>query len=373
MVFLKVATYLSLCFFLLLPVTVCAQNLVYNGGFEEFVKCPERLGNFEADVSSWNTPTRGSTDYFNSCSKTMGAPENFNGKQDAYAGNGYAGLYLYAPQDYREYIQVPLMQPLRSGVAYELLFYISLADRSDFAVRSFGVLLTREEINLDIKKALSKMHLYSMRENEFYILEINPGDYFKDTKKWIPVRTQFKAKGTEQFLAIGNFDNNAATAKVKLKEGRKKGAYYYIDAVSLRELDLENNSSIVSKDSLTISATYELDKTHIFNTILFDFDTYNLLDKAKEDLNDIYSYLQANEKLHISIEGHTDNIGSRTYNQALSDKRCAAVASYFISLGLKEERISWQGHGGMNPITTNDTEEGRRKNRRVAFVISKPD
>ncbi len=350
-----------------------SQNLVYNPGFEEYVKCPVRLGNFEADLIEWNTPTIGSTDYFNSCSINMGTPENFNGKQDAFAGNGYAGLYLYAPQDYREYIQVPLKETLQKDSVYEILFYISLADKSDFAVRSFGILFSQEEIKIGIKKELSKMHLYKLPDNEFHLLEINPGDYLKDMKDWIPIRANYIAKGMENFLLLGNFKNNAGTAKVKLKEGRKKGAYYYIDEVSLVAKGMKNILMENTKDSLAISAAYELDKTHIFNTILFDFDESTLLNSAKEDIREIYTYLQSNDTLHISIEGHTDNIGSKTYNQILSDKRCYAVASYFISLGLDRSRISWEGFGGDNPIHNNSTKEGRSKNRRVAFVISKPD
>ena len=65
----------------MLPMGVFAQNLVPNGGFEEYRNCPRYLGNFQDDVAYWTTPTAGSTDYFHLCSQHMGTPENFNGAQ----------------------------------------------------------------------------------------------------------------------------------------------------------------------------------------------------------------------------------------------------------------------------------------------------
>ncbi len=373
MFFTNTSTYITICFLAFIPIICTSQNLVYNGSFEEYVSCPKHLGNFEADVVSWNTPTQGSTDYFNSCSLTMGAPENFNGKQDAFSGTGYAGFYLYAPQDYREYIQVPLKRTLQKGQEYDLSFKISLADDSDYAIKKFGVLLSNEEIKLDIKKELSKMHLYRMKQNTFYLLELNSNNYLKDMKSWTEVSTAFTATGKEQYLLIGNFFNNARTAKVKIKEGRKKGAYYYLDDVRLIQTNYKKSGELAAKDSTVVSTVFELDKTHVVNTILFDFDTYELLEDAKDDLDKIYHYLKTNVALKIRIEGHTDNVGNPRYNQILSDKRCFAVASYFMTLGLKEDRISWQGFGDRQPIRTNDTKEGRTTNRRVAFVISKSD
>ena len=74
----------------------------------------------------WSTPTQGSTDYFNACSKVMSAPENFNGVQYPKSGEAYAGFYFYAPGDYREYIQAELTRTLRRGIkGYQLTFYVS--------------------------------------------------------------------------------------------------------------------------------------------------------------------------------------------------------------------------------------------------------
>jgi len=348
-----------------------SQNLILNPSFEQYEECPLKLGNFENDVIAWSAPTLGSTDYFNACSKAMGTPENFNGKQPADFGNGYAGMYMYAPDDYREYIQVPLAKTLEKDRKYDISFYVSLAERSDFAVKEFGVLLSKNQMHLPIKKELSRMHWYKDKDNVFNYMEIGYTNFYKDTKDWVLVNTQFIAKGTENYLTIGNFNNNAKTRKFKTKKYAKQGAYYYVDMISLTSSE---NPGILQADTTALITddknTYTLDKVHTFKNVLFEFDDYELLQSAKEDISQIFDYLNTDSTLFISIDGHTDTIGTVSYNQLLSANRCKAVASYLMEIGLPEARISWQGHGGNRPIADNKTEKGRQLNRRVEFVIS---
>jgi len=139
----------------LLPTGVFSQNLVPNPGFEEYRNCPRHLGNFQDDVAIWTIPTQGSTDYFHLCSQHMGTPENFNGVQRTVEGEGYAGFYAYAPDDYREYLQVRLKSPLTAGAEYRLSFYVSLAERSDYAIRDFGILFSNNPLEIDTKKNIS--------------------------------------------------------------------------------------------------------------------------------------------------------------------------------------------------------------------------
>jgi outer membrane protein OmpA-like peptidoglycan-associated protein len=346
-----------------------SQNLVQNPSFEVYTECPGRLGNFDADVADWSTPTNGSTDYFNACSKAMGTPENFNGKQPADFGDGYAGLYLYAPDDYREYIQAPLLQTLEMGKTYNLSFYVSLAERSDYAIREFGVLFSENELEIQIKKELSKMHLYSQPGNTYHSMEIGYTNFYRDTQDWILVHTQFVAKGTENYMTIGNFKNNVRTRKFTTKRGAKQGAYYYIDMI---RLEADANSGIAATLSAgTDKKAFEHDKVHTFKNVLFEFDRYELLQTAKRDLQQIYDYMKTDESLFIVIEGHTDTVGSEEYNEILSASRCKSVARYLTQLGLPQERVSWTGHGGKRPLAENTTEKGRQLNRRVEFLITK--
>ena len=349
-----------------------SQNLVRNPSFEEHDECPKKLGNFDTDVMYWSSPTEGSTDYFNACSNSMGTPKNFNGVQAANFGEGYAGLYLYAPDDYREYIQVELTERLTKGTTYEISFYVSLAERSDYAVKEFGVLFSENQVKIPIKKTLSKMHLYKGGGNSYNFMEIGYTNFYKDTKDWILVNTKFEAKGIEKFMTIGNFENNARTRKFKTKREAKQGAYYYIDMVALEiEKKAENKIAPISLINGK-KEKFELDKTHKFENVLFDFDTYRLLGLAKKDMAKIYEYMKSDTTLVITIHGHTDAIGTKSYNKALSENRCRAVAAYMKSLGLPANRISWEAHGGSKPISENSTEKGRQLNRRVEFVFTKP-
>ncbi|MEM7382583.1 MAG: OmpA family protein, partial [Bacteroidota bacterium] len=193
-----------------------------------------------------------------------------------------------------------------------------------------------------------------------------------DTKDWILVNTRFEAKGTENYMIIGNFQRNDRTRKFKTKKGAKQGAYYYIDMVELRQVGQNKASSeIASAELPPKSLEYELDKSMVFENVLFSFDKYELKNKAKAELTRIYEYLKTDTSLKIYIEGHTDTSGGKTYNQRLSENRCLAVADFMRSLGLEADRLHWKGHGGSRPIADNTTEEGRRQNRRVEFVISR--
>ena len=124
----KISMYCIRVFFLWGICAGFSQNLVTNPSFEDHSACPVKLGNFSTDVIGWSTRTKGSTDYFHSCSEAMGTPKNFNGTQIADFGEGYAGFYLFAPNDYREYMQAKLLSPLRKGVFYELSFFVDLAN-----------------------------------------------------------------------------------------------------------------------------------------------------------------------------------------------------------------------------------------------------
>ena len=74
-------------------------------------------------------------------------------------------------------------------------------------------------------------------------------------------------------------------------------------------------------------------------------------------------------QMTIEIGGHTDGKGSEAYNQRLSENRAKAVVDYLVSKGVDAKRLKYKGYGKTMPVDTNDTEEGRAKNRRVEFKI----
>ncbi|MCK0189392.1 OmpA family protein [Arenibacter sp. F20364] len=333
-----------------------SQNLVENPSFEAFLECPDHLGNFGEDLKYWSVPTHGTTDYFNACSLSMGVPVNFMGEQTAKFGEAYLGFYMYAPEDYREYIQGELKEPLLHGVTYTLSFYLSLAENSDYAVRDFDVLFSTKPIGVKIKKGLSKWQLSKIEGNDFTSVEILGDEFMTDQNSWVKVSANFVAKGSERFITIGNFKNNASTRRQRLaKEKNVNGAYYFLDMVYVGEG----------------MQSYALDETHIFENVHFNFDEFHLGKKGEQEIMRVYNYLQSDSTLNIVINGYTDNLGTSSYNMDLSVKRSMAVANRLIQLGLAGQRITWNGFGAEQPLGNNEDEEGRVRNRRVEFIISK--
>lgn len=107
------------------------------------------------------------------------------------------------------------------------------------------------------------------------------------------------------------------------------------------------------------------------NNIFFDTGKAELRPESSPELDRLVTNLNEAPKMTIEVRGHTDNTGSNEINNKLSQDRADAVREYFISKGIEPDRIASKGLGESKPIATNDTEEGRQKNRRVEFVIVK--
>ena len=354
--------------FTLVAVPAGAQNLVPNPGFEGYSRCPRFLGNFEADILGWDCPTQGSTDYFHRCSEDMGTPENFNGEQRAAEGEGYAGFYAYAPGDYREYVQAQLAEPLEDGRQYRLRFSLSLAERSDFALNTLHVLFTAKPMRVGTKKNLARRYWLGHPELKPHQLDIAASASFADTENWMHLDTVFTARGTEVNLIIGNLLPNARTRTFRTNRRSNKGAYYYLDGIILEPYPgnaaaaRESQVGDIPKDSLLV-----------LPSLLFEFDAHQLTDAGKEALHRVYDALRSDLSLSLELRGHTDSRGAPAYNQQLSEQRCRAVARYLEGLGLDSVRIRWIGFGAARPVAGNSSESGRRRNRRVEFLIRSED
>ncbi len=345
------------------------QNLVKNPSFEHYKNCPKQLGNLKHDLIDWDTPTLGSTDYFHGCSQAMGTPKNFNGEQPADFGEGYVGLYLYAPDDYREYLQAHLTETLREGDKYVLSFYVSLAERSDFAIKEFGVCFSENPIEVETRKVLSRRYLSKVSGDVSNYFEIKYSEYYSDNETWVKVEKEFVANGKENFLIIGNFKDNKKTQNFKTKRKAKQGSYYYLDMVSV--IPLKNHEGQPNPNDKVLDENYTLNETITFKSVLFNFDEFTLSTQSIQELDEMVIYLTSRPELIISISGHTDNIGNKTYNLDLSRKRAKAVAVYLMQRGIDKKRISYQGFGSSKPLEANNTIAGRNKNRRVEFTLTK--
>jgi OOP family OmpA-OmpF porin len=102
--------------------------------------------------------------------------------------------------------------------------------------------------------------------------------------------------------------------------------------------------------------------------ILFDTGSDVIKPHSTPTLEEITSMLKDHADLKLTIEGHTDNVGDAAANQALSEKRAAAVKAYLVGKGIDASRLESTGLGATKPKVANDTAEGRQTNRRVELV-----
>lgn len=101
----------------------------------------------------------------------------------------------------------------------------------------------------------------------------------------------------------------------------------------------------------------------------FDFNRAELKPEFKPTLNKVADVLYKDPKLRIQVIGHTDNVGSETYNQQLSERRARAVGDYLISQGVAASQVQMAGRGELEPRADNSTAAGRAQNRRVEIYL----
>ncbi|KAA5607485.1 OmpA family protein [Roseospira marina] len=103
--------------------------------------------------------------------------------------------------------------------------------------------------------------------------------------------------------------------------------------------------------------------------VTFAFDSSDIAPTFQPTLTEVATTLRNNPQTYIQVHGHTDAVGSETYNQGLSERRAQSVVNFLLGQGILPERLYWQGHGETQPIATNDTAAGRQQNRRVEIRI----
>jgi len=101
----------------------------------------------------------------------------------------------------------------------------------------------------------------------------------------------------------------------------------------------------------------------------FEFGSSSLTADSYSSLDESVTILKDNPSVNVRFDGHTDNVGSQSYNQKLSEDRAKAVMSYFIEKGISADRLSSAGYGYSKPIASNETSAGRSKNRRVELTV----
>jgi outer membrane protein OmpA-like peptidoglycan-associated protein len=376
--------------------TVKAQNLVADSSFEHNKFIPTVLSSLDAN-NSWSAPTMGTTDLFCECGKKQKeiseaqVPNNPMGIQKANSGKCYAGFYLFSHHDYHEYLLTQLTSPMTGGVKYDLTFYLSLADYSRATIEQIGVCFLKGSVTYTGSGYITGLKPIHIKINE---------EVGTDTVEWHKISLEYKAKGGEKFLLIGSFDEGRIEAtNVKVPKGVRtrinqrsdRDAYYYIDDVGLRKqppvyvayfdtivkpkIDTLKPTVVTrptidtSGDSLVMEAA--LEKSLVLKNVLFETGKAVLLPQSYPELDLLAEHLKDNPALKVEISGHTDNVGNETVNEKLSELRAKAVCDHLISKSIDPGRMTHKGLGSSMPISPNDTEEGRKQNRRVEFKFLK--
>ncbi len=142
-----------------------------------------------------------------------------------------------------------------------------------------------------------------------------------------------------------------------------QGGPYYLTVVEKKALEVK--ASLLPAEEMK----KELDtKGHVALYINFDFDKADIKPESQPIIDQIVKLLKNNPSLNLTVEGHTDNIGTPPYNKRLSEARAKSVVAALTAQGIEARRLKAAGYGQDKPIADNSTDDGRAKNRRVELV-----
>lgn len=221
---MEIKVLIAMSFFNLIAFTQI--NLIPNPSFEEISYCDIMLGDvatppwFPPSVATiQNAPS--TPDVFNQCAVNFGmcTPNTGLGYQKPRTGKGYGGLMAYV-SDYREYLSVPLSEPLQPDSNYHVEFWASLANNSANGTNNIG----------------AKFYTDSIVQYGWSGILSNPIIKAKsvliDTVNWILISGEYKANGTEKFLIIGGFDSIVENIPI-INESSFPFPYYFIEDVAV--------------------------------------------------------------------------------------------------------------------------------------------
>ena len=213
-----------------------AQNLVPNGDFEYYNTCPTGYNQL-SNAFPWYDPNGSTPDYYNACaavSNYVSVPIQEPGTfQYALSGVGYAGLYSadLVTSNYREYIQVQLLDTLHNLKCYAVSFYSNLNNIGKIGTNNLGVYISQAAVTCP------QYMPYGLTPQ---ILSLgNPP--ITDTVNWIKISGLYIATGGEHYITIGNFNYDSTTlTQIVYPSNNWTAAYYYIDDVSIYEIKTSN-------------------------------------------------------------------------------------------------------------------------------------
>ncbi len=194
-----------------------------------------------------------------------------------------------------------------------------------------------------------------------------------DTKATISARLVVTDNNTKKEMAAVQTNEVAGTFEIVLP----KGTQYSLSISASGYISASENIQ-VSVDTLFQDAVknvalipIEVGKVVQLNNLLFQRGQAEMLESSYIELDNVVNFMEENPTVVIQLEGHTDNQGDPKGNVILSERRVRTVKQYMVKNGIAAKRVMFKAYGGTKPIASNGTEETRKLNRRVEFVILK--
>ncbi|MEO0310393.1 MAG: hypothetical protein RIQ89_50 [Bacteroidota bacterium] len=163
---------------------------------------------------------------------------------------------------------------------------------------------------------------------------------------------------TGNYAFVANLDHDLV---VSFKKNDYAFQSQYVSAA-----DTFANGSIIKDvelNKISVGQAYKI------NDILFATNSFTINDTIRAVLESFAIYLKENPKLKVAINGHTDNVGDAQSNLILSQNRAKTVYDFLLSKAIASSRLSYKGYGATAPVASNDSEEGRARNRRTVFTV----
>jgi OOP family OmpA-OmpF porin len=311
-----------------------------------------------------NTANEESAPFLDSDDKTLYFSSN------GFSGYGGNDIYVSRRLDdtWTNWSEPENLGPEINSPLEDLFFNIPVA--SEFAYYSRGV----SETNMDIFRV--KLPI------------------IKNPEPWVTVKGKVvdKSTGTPMSAKIvyerlpdgkglGIAQTNPETGEYELR--LPAGQLYGIHVESVGKLSESQNLDLrdVKADKEIKDQDFVLDNIQVasidettkivLNNVFFDFDKAELKQESYPELNRIATLMKEKGSIEVEIAGHTDATGDANYNLGLSKRRANAVAKYLISQGVAKDKIQVAFFGETKPVESNESVEGRKKNRRVEFRIIK--
>lgn len=226
------------------------------------------------------------------------------------------------------------------------------------------------------RDSLSGLDIYAFQLDES--MQPNPATYVKasvtDAVTGQPVEAIMQLAGlaeADERIRTEITDENG-TLMLCLPAGKnysfsvsKEGYLFYSNSFDLREPKQYYDPYRLEIELAPLKVGAEMNLYNIY----FETDSFTVLQESEPELQKLSAFLNQNPTLEVEIQGHTDNTGSASKNLELSEKRAQSVAVYLISRGIDAARLKCAGYGEEKPVADNETDQGRRMNRRTTIKI----